>query len=107
MGFCGVKSRTLGLFTPCHSISKPIVILRGKKSQGKVSRGTESQGKVPRGKKSLHQFNWVGNITPAHQKNADVILILLLLLIPSETFTKLVSYVLVMYYVLFIMYCVF
>ena len=36
-GFCGVKSRTLGLFSPCHSISKPIVILRGKKSQGKVS----------------------------------------------------------------------
>ena len=55
-GFCEVKSRTLGLFTPCHSISKPIVILRGKKSQGKVSRGKESQGKVSRGKKSLHQL---------------------------------------------------
>ena len=54
MGFCGVKSRTLGLFTPCHSISKPIVLLRGKKSQGKVSRGKESQGKVSRGKKSHH-----------------------------------------------------
>ena len=56
-GFCGLKSRTLGLFTPCHSISKPIVILRGKKSQGKVSRGKESQGKVSRGKKSLHLFD--------------------------------------------------
>ena len=55
-GFCGVKSHTLGLFTPCHSISKPIVILRGKKSQGKVSRGKESRGKVSRGKKSLHQL---------------------------------------------------
>ena len=54
-GFCGVKSRTLGFFTPCHSISKPIVILRGKKSQGKVSRGKKSQGKVSRGKKSLHR----------------------------------------------------
>ena len=53
-GSCGVKSRTLGLFTPCHSISKPIVILQGKKSQGKVSRCKESQGKVSRGKKLLH-----------------------------------------------------
>ena len=54
-GFFGVKSRTLGLFTPCRSISKHIEILRGKKSQGKVSRGKESQGKGSRGKKSLHQ----------------------------------------------------
>ena len=41
-------------FQSCRSISKPIVILRGKKSQGKVSRGKESQGKVLRGKKPLH-----------------------------------------------------
>ena len=53
-GFHVVKSRTLRLFTPCHSISKPIVILRGKKSQGKVSRGKESQGKVSRGITSLY-----------------------------------------------------
>ena len=44
--FHGVKSRTLGLFTPCHSFRKPIVISRGEKSQGKASRGKESQGKV-------------------------------------------------------------
>ena len=62
--FYRVKSRTLRLFTPYHSltitISKPIVlvILRGKKLQGKVSRvpGKGSQGKVSRGKKSLYQF---------------------------------------------------
>ena len=55
LSYHGVKSRTLGLFTPCHYISKPIVILRSKKSQGKVSRGKESQGKVSWGKKSLHR----------------------------------------------------